>query len=337
MRIASHDLNEKVFVIAEVGNNHEGDFGLAKELIHLARNAGADAVKFQTIKPERLVSVTETARIQRLSSFAFSGDQFRELAAEAKRAGIHFMSTPFDLDAVDLLAPLVPAFKIASGDNDFLPLLDKVARTGKPIVMSAGMATRDEIALRAGFIKSVWAETGKPGDLCLLHCVVSYPASPDQANLGAIRALAGPDWTVGYSDHTIGIDAAVLAVGLGARVIEKHFTISKTHSDFRDHSLSADPGDLAEMIKRIRAAEILLGSGVPGPMPEEQSNLTAARRQIVAARDLAAGTVLAPADFSWVRPRDADGMKPGEEAKLIGKTLAQAIPAGLKITLAQVK
>jgi N,N'-diacetyllegionaminate synthase len=329
MKIGPHDLEQAVLVIAEIGNNHEGSYARAEEMIGRAKAAGAGAVKFQTIVPDRLVSADDAARIAQLTRFQFSYSQFEGLAATARREGITFLSTPFDLASVAALDPLVPAFKIASGDNDFFPLLEAVARTGKPILLSTGLADRGAIAVSKEFIENAWQRSGRHGDLALLHCVVSYPTTVEDANLSAIGDLATLGCTVGYSDHTIGISASVLSVALGARVIEKHFTLDKNQSDFHDHKLSADPADLAELVRRVREAEILMGSGGKTVRPCEEAVRERVRRGVAASRDLAAGTVLDLADLTWVRPRA--GLAPGQEDRLIGRRLAVAVPNGAPI------
>ena len=329
MKIGSRDLSRRVFVIAEIGNNHEGDFALAEAMIHEAAAAGADAVKFQTIVPERLVSPADSARRAQLARFQFSYEKFADLAAAAKREGVVFLSTPFDVDSVAALDPLVPAFKIASGDNDFLPLLTAVARSGKPILMSGGLADLALLSASKAHIESVWRADGRAGSLAILHCVVSYPTAPEDATLCALRDLAGLGCTIGYSDHTIGIDAAVLSVALGARLIEKHFTIDKNHSDFRDHKLSADPAEMAELVRRVRLAETLIGEGGKRVLDCETQVMQAVRRSIVAARDLRAGALLGYGDLTWVRPRN--GLAPGQESSLVGRTLAVDLPRGAPI------
>lgn len=326
MKIGNRDLDRDVFVVAEVGNNHEGNYALAEELVRLAAQAGADAVKFQTIVPEKLVSPAEVERVRQLRRFQLTYDQFERLAGVAARHGVLFLSTPFDLDSARFLAPLMPAFKIASGDNDFFPLLEVVARTGKPVILSTGLMGLEEARRSKAFLEDVWRGEGVRGELALLHCVVSYPTPPDQANLLAIRELQALGVTAGYSDHTIGIEAAVLSVALGARIVEKHFTIAKDHSDFRDHQLSADPVELAELVRRVRAVDGLLGDGCKRLQPAELAAAPRVRRSIVAARDLAAGTVLGPDDLSWVRP--AGGLPPGREAELLHKTLIRPVRRG---------
>lgn len=332
MRIGNSDLSEKVFIIAEVGNNHEGDFSLAQRMVALAARAGVDAVKFQTIRPERFCSRKNEQRFQTLKRFELSDEQFSKLAETARDEGIHFMSTPFDIESVDMLDALVPVFKIASGDMLFFPLLKKIARTKKPVIMSTGMANLEEVRQARGAIEDVWRTQNINPGIVLLHCVVSYPTPINEANLQAIATLRGEFGDlVGYSDHTLGIDAAVLSVALGARVIEKHFTIDKNHSTFRDHQLSADPAEMQALVERVRIASELLGSGQKSAGASESANIGPVRRSIVAARTLAVGHVLAADDLTWMRP--GDGIAPGKEDLLIGKKLKIALECGDLIRL----
>lgn len=331
MRIGNIDLDRQVMVIAEIGNNHEGDFGRAGELIAAAAEAGADAVKFQTIVPEKLVSATQTQRIEQLRRFQFSQVQFEKLAETAQSHGVMFLSTPFDIGVLPWLAPLTPAIKIASGDNTYDGLLKAAASYRKPIILSTGMATLAEIRRSKDIITAEWARLEANPGLVLLHCVSSYPTPPEQAGLSAITELKGLGVTVGYSDHTIGIDAAILSVGLGARVIEKHFTLDKNFSDFRDHKLSADPADLTQLISRIRAAESSIGTGGKVRMPcETEAAVQQTRRSLHAAHDLPAGKVLEAADIACVRP--GTGLPPSAETSLPGRRLAKALTAGSPIT-----
>jgi sialic acid synthase SpsE len=331
MRIGPIDLDREVLVVAEIGNNHEGDLARAEELVRRAAESGAQAVKFQTIVPERLVSARDTARIEQLRRFAFSYEQFGRLAEVAGRAGVMFLSTPFDVESVRHLDPLVPAFKIASGDNDFVALLEAVAATGKPILLSTGMASLEDVRRACTTIESAWRKRALAPGMVLLHCVSSYPAPPESANLLAIRTLERETgYPVGYSDHTLGIDAALCAVTLGARVVEKHFTLSKTQSAFRDHQLSAEPAELAELVRRIRAVKSMLGDGVKAVLPVEEPVVKAARRSIVAKRALPAGHVIALDDLDWLRP--GGGLPPGREDAVIGRALRRAVAAGEMIT-----
>lgn len=329
MRIGGVDLEEEVLVIAEVGNNHEGDMGRARELVLRAAEAGAQAVKFQTIVPERLVSRTQSARIEQLRRFCLGYDQFSELAELAARQKILFMSTPFDLESVRFLAPLVPAFKIASSDNNYDALLQAVAQTGKPALLSTGMADMAGIKRACSVFEGACGN--RKAEIVLLHCVSAYPTPSESANLLAIRSLERETGhPVGYSDHTLGIEAAVLSVALGARVIEKHFTLSKTQSEFRDHQLSAEPAELAELVRRVKVARAALGDGIKRVMPAEQAVVAAARRSAVARNPLAAGHVIVREDLDWLRP--GGGVAPDAEGTLLGRSLSRAVAAGEMIT-----
>ncbi len=321
MKIGHIDVSKKVFVIAEVGNNHEGDFGRAKALVAAAAESGAHAVKFQTFRAERFVGGADPARLARLRSFELSPDQFGQLSVLAASHGILFISTPLDMPSVDVLAPIVDALKIASGDNDFYPLIAAAASKKKPLIISTGLCDLAQ-ARRAV------AAAKKAPSLALMHCVCSYPVENAQANLRGLTALqlAFPRLPVGYSDHTLGIEACVLSVALGARLIEKHFTLDKNQSDFRDHKLSADPAEMKELVRRVADAEILLGRVEKKIMPCEVPMLAPVRRSIAVASDLPAGYRLTAADLLWLRP--SGGLKPGQEKKAVGRRLKRAFKKG---------
>lgn len=322
MLIGNHDIAKRVFIIAEVGNNHEGDFGRAQEMVAAASEAGVDAVKFQTFRAEHYVGLSNRARFEMLKRFELSFDQFAQLKGTADRHGCVFLSTPFDLESARFLDGLVPAFKIASGDNTFTPLLELVAGFAKPVLLSCGMLCPDGIRQTANVLNSVWQRLGVAPGLAALHCVTSYPVPEEEANLSALGPMAEAIGAVpGYSDHTLGIEAAVLSVAAGARIVEKHFTLDKNLSDFRDHQLSADPGDLAAMVQRIRQAERLLGTGAKRLMACEGAVEPLVRRSVALARDLCAGTVLALNDLTWIRP--GGGFPPGAEAELLGCKLTR--------------
>lgn len=330
MKIDHADADHRVFIIAEIGNNHEGDVERAREMIRLAARAGVDAVKFQTIKTEELVGRENQARFDQLKRFELSHSDFERLHETAREAGIIFLSTPFDLDSLAFLAPLVPAIKIGSCENTFYPLLEAAAKTGKPVLLSGGLATMSELAYSKEYIERVWRENGIAQELAVLHCVTSYPCPHEDANLAAIPAMRDAlQCTVGYSDHTLGIEAAAPAVALGARIIEKHFTLDKALSEFRDHQLSADPADMAELVRRVRLTEAMLGTGEKAPRPAEQPNLTAVRRSIVAKTCLPAGKELEWNDLRWVRP--GGGLEPGQEARILGRRLLRALEEGERI------
>ena len=335
MKIGSFDMQSEVFVVAEIGNNHEGNFDLAKKMIALAAQSGAHAVKFQTIVPEKLVTTLDQVRINQLKKFQFSYKQFEDLKDEADRQKIIFLSTPFDLESAKFLEHLVPAFKIASGDNNFYPLLECVAQTAKPLIISSGLADLAQIKKTKTFVENIWRKKKIKQDLAILHCVSSYPTEPEKANLLAIRQLQKLGMTVGYSDHTLGIEAAVTAVSLDARIIEKHFTLDKNYSSFRDHQLSADPAEFTEMVKRIKQATILRGDGRISPLKSGLGDGYKIRRSVIANRDLEKGTKLKLEDIAWVRP--GGGLNPGEEGLVIGKILSRAVKKGEMILATDVK
>ncbi len=327
MNIGPIDLEKEILVIAEIGNNHEGSYARAEEMIGWAAKAGAGAVKFQTIVPEQLVSPSQPERLAQLKKFQLSYKEFEKLASVARREKVLFLSTPFDVGSVQFLDKLVPAFKIASGDNNFFPLLDAVCRTQKPILLSTGLVDGNEIGRLIRFIQGQWKKKSVKDYLALLHCVTSYPTPIGQANLSAIQTLRQKfKLTVGYSDHTLGIDAAVLAVALGGRIIEKHFTLNKTSQSLRDHQLSADFKDLSELVRRVKEANVLLGDGKLKIEDNEKTIMVQARRSIVAAKNLPKGRKLLGQDLIWVRP--SGGLRPGEEHKILGKYLARDIKHG---------
>lgn len=319
MRIGDRDTGARVLVVAEIGNNHEGDVGAARELVRLAAEAGADAVKLQTYRTALFVRPADADRYARLERFELPPASVAELQRLARELGLLFLSTPLDLEAVALLEPLVDAYKIASGDNDFWPLLDAVRATRKPVVVSTGMSTLEGVARAVDRLRG--------SEVALLQCTSAYPAPEHEANLAAIGLLAARfRVTVGYSDHTLGIDACVAAVAAGARIVEKHFTLDKARGGFRDHQLSADPDDLRELVRRVRDVETLLGRPEKTVQPSEEETVRAARRSVVAARDLEAGHAVAWEDLVWLRPRD--GLAPDEAGDILGATLVRAVAAG---------
>ena len=320
MRIGRADTERQVAVVAELGNNHEGSMALARELVAAAAGAGAHAVKFQAIDPSKLVRPSEQARLAQLGRYRLSPEQHADLAALARTLGIGYVCTPFDLEAVEWLAPLVDAIKIASGDNDFHPLIAHAAATGRPLIISTGMSDDNDIA-------RALATAAGASEVALLHCIAAYPTEMDRAMLSTIPVLAARHGVaVGFSDHTLGIEACVLAVAAGARILEKHFTLDRQQSDFRDHQLSVEPDELRALVRRVAEAEAILGTPKAGVLPEEEGTRDAARRSIVAARDLPAGHRIEPADLTWLRPRD--GLAPGHEAQLVGRSLSRAVAQG---------
>ena len=327
MKIAAHDLAEKILIVAEIGNNHEGNFEVACRMVEAAADAGVDAVKFQTFKTKLFTSNADPARFERLSKFELTQPQFGQLAALASKRGVIFFSTPLDLESARFLAPIVPVFKIASGDNNFWPLIEFVAGSGKPVIISTGMTDLAHVVRTADFAKV----KGAAGRLAFLHCVAAYPAPANELNLRAIPALAAAvDCPIGWSDHTLTGDACLAAAAVGARIIEKHFTLDKNFSAFRDHQLSADPAEMRRIVDGVRQVETFLGTPAKTVQPSEQATITPARRSIAAATDLPRGHRVRPEDLMWVRP--AIGLPPGEERRVVEHTLARDVKTGEAIT-----
>jgi len=328
MRIGSVDTDQRVALVAEIGNNHEGDAAVAEEMVRAAAGTGVAAVKLQTFHADRFVAPSDERRFAQLKRFELADDAVVGLAATAKELGIGFISTPLDLPSVDLLEPIADVLKVASGDLDFFPLVRRVAATDRPLVLSSGVS---DLARINRALDEVRAVRGDLRDVAVLQCTSAYPAPAADINLRAIPWLAERlPCTVGFSDHTIGLDAVPLAVALGARVIEKHFTLEGIESDFRDHELSLTPPQMAELARRIELAETLLGRPGKEVLEVERPVAEAVRRSVAAGRDLPAGHVLGDDDLVWVRP--GGGVAPGREWTLVGRTLARPLRAGERIT-----
>ena len=322
MKIGKINTEKKVFIIAEIGNNHEGSFKLAKKMITAAAAVGVDAVKFQTFIPEHYVSSEDQSRINRLRTFQLNFNQFKKLSKYAKKKKLIFFSTPFDIKSAKFLNSIQKIFKISSGDNNFYPLIETIANFKKPIIVSTGAADLITIKKLYNKINKIWSlKNMNYQNLSFLHCVSSYPVPQDQANLASITYLKKqfPNIVIGYSDHTLGIDAAVYSVIAGARIVEKHFTLNKKYSDFRDHQISADPKEMRLLVKKIRKVEKMLGKEEINIQNCEKEMQIMGRRSIAVNRDIAKGTKLNLTDLIWVRP--GKGFFPGEEKKVTGKKL----------------
>jgi N,N'-diacetyllegionaminate synthase len=319
MKIGSFDLAERPFLIAEIGNNHEGSPDVALKLVDAAIEAGADAVKVQLINPLRLVNRSEHQRIAQLSRFRLEREVFLEMARRVRAQGALFMASAFDCDTLQDWIGDLDAIKIASGDLDFDPMLQIAAKSGKPVVVSTGMSTLPEIERAVGVFSTALREGIAADDrLAVLHCVSLYPTPLALANLSAIAELRDRlGVTIGYSDHTLGVTAAIMALGLGARVIEKHFTLDKAYSEFRDHALSAEPGEFSVLAEAVRGYRNILGRGFIGGELADAATRAVARRGIVAAREIAAGATITAADLDYVRP--AIGFPPSAAEQVVGR------------------
>ncbi len=318
----------KVFIIAEAGVNHNGDIGIAKRMIDVAKEAGADAVKFQTFKAEKVISrfapkagyqkeTTDAAESQldMVKKYELSEGEFKELYDYCKEKEVIFLSTPFDSESVDFLAELgLDTFKIASGEITNFPLLRKIGKLGKKILMSTGMAHLREIKDALDILTKAGT---KKEDVIVLHCNTEYPAKMSEVNLLAMVTIREAFKVhIGYSDHTLGIEAALAAVTLGAKVIEKHFTLDK-NMEGPDHKVSLDPDELKIMVRAIRNIEGALGTGIKEPSPSELKNRTIVRKSIVAAVDIKKGQVFAESNIAVKRP--GTGISPMEWDRVMGE------------------
>ncbi len=327
--------NFPCFVIAEAGVNHNGDLELARRLVDVAAEAGADAVKFQTFRADRLVSPTAPkaayqrqttdageSQLDMLRRLELSPAAHRELNDYCRQRGLIFLSTPFDEESADLLDELdVLAFKIGSGEVTNHPFLEYVARKGKPIILSTGMSYLSEVDEAVRVLRDAGCE-----QLILLHCVSSYPAAPADANLKAIQTLAAAFGVpVGYSDHTPGIEVALAAVALGACVIEKHFTLDRNLPG-PDHRASLEPPELRALISGVRTVERALGDGIKRPVPAEADTRAVARRSLAARVDIPAGVIVEAGMLTALRP--ADGIPPGLIRRVIGRRTRRSLTAG---------
>lgn len=334
----------KTFVIAEIGVNHNGDRGLALELIERAAEAGADAAKFQSFKAEALTA-KGTATVAYQKDRDGSGDQYEMLkrlelseelhhvaAAHCKTFGIEFMSTAFDTGSLDLLCELgIRRIKIPSGEITNTPYLRDNARRGLPVILSTGMADLEEVRRAVETVKAAMPATiaqdpaGLP-PLIVLHCTTAYPTGFADVNLRAMRTMADElGVPIGYSDHTVGVTVPPLAVAAGALVIEKHFTRDRTLPG-PDHAASIEPDELTEMVRRIREVELILGSPVKEPSAAEMEARALVRRGLKIARDLPAGSVLTHDDIHIRRP--ATGLAPDRYDWAAGKRLVVDLRAG---------
>jgi N-acetylneuraminate synthase/N,N'-diacetyllegionaminate synthase len=323
-----------VYVIAEAGVNHNGDVGLAHRLIDLAAASGADAVKFQTFSPDKLVSsAAATTPYQRdrggsadqrslLEALTLPREAWVDLRDHATEAGTTFLSTPFDFDSAELLVGLgLPALKVSSGELTNLPYLRAMSGLGVALLVSTGMGTEAEVA------EAVEACAEAPG-LVLFHCVSAYPAPVQECNLRVIPRLTERHGIpVGWSDHTPGLTTALGAVALGAPILEKHFTSDRTLPG-PDHLASLEPDELTEYVSATKELARALGDGVKRRMPSEEENATLVRRSWHAAAALRAGTTLGDGDLQLLRPEG--GVSPAVDLR--GRVLSRDVAAGAPVT-----
>lgn len=323
---------EPCYIIAEAGVNHNGDLRLAKKLVKTAAKAGADAVKFQTFSAESITTRTAKkaayqkrkanateSQYEMLRRLELPREAFITLFSYAEACGIEFLSSPFDLASADLLESIgVAAFKVPSGEITNIPLLSRIGGFNKPVILSTGMATMDEIQEGIGTLRTSGAEK-----ILLLHCITSYPAPLESINLRMIETLAREFiLPVGFSDHTEGFTAAIIARALGACVIEKHFTLDRNLPG-PDHKASVEPTELAELIKQIRLTELALGEGIKSIGRTESAIRKIARKSLVAATVIPKGTQITREMIDVKRP--GTGLETKHLDGVIGMTARRMI------------
>lgn len=315
----------RTVIIAEAGVNHNGDLKLAKQMVKTAKECGADIVKFQTAKLESLVSKSAPmaeyqkentgrteSQMNMLKRILLPYDNFVILARYCEEVGIQFLSTPFDIDSVDFLASLgCKLWKIPSGEITNLPYLERIGRQRQPIILSTGMSTLAEIEEALNVLHGSGA-----GKITLLHCTTEYPAPYETVNLRAMLTLKEKFQTdVGYSDHTMGTEISVAAVAMGAAIIEKHFTLSRS-MEGPDQKASLEPQEFKAMVSAIRNIELAMGDGDKKPMQSELANLAVARKSIIARKAIMKGEILTEGNITTKRP--GNGVSPMKWYEVLG-------------------
>lgn len=334
--------NKRVIVIAEAGVNHNGDINKALALIDVAAEAGADFVKFQTFKAEKIVNPTaqkadyqknnmksgEDTQLGMLKKLEMGEEWYPRLIERCQTKGIRFLSTGFDNESIDLLDKLaIPFYKIPSGEITNKRFLQHIARRGKDIILSTGMATLEEVKAALAVITQ---EGIKRDRIIILHCNTEYPTPMEDVNLLAMNHIAkelGLD--VGYSDHTLGIEVPIAAVALGATVIEKHFTLDRDLPG-PDHAASLEPDELKAMVKGIRNIEMAIsGSGIKEPSRSEKKNIAIARKSLHLKHDVKKGELVSQDDLIALRP--GDGISPMDIDEILGKKFLVDLLGGTKL------
>ena len=323
------EIKRRTLIIAEAGVNHNGKLELAKELIKKAKESGADVVKFQTFNPEALASKYsgmaryqidntghDEAQVDMLNKLMLDHSSFEFLSRYCKDIGITFLSTPFDLESIHFLNNLQNMWKIPSGEITNYPYLIEIAKTGKPVILSTGMSSLEEVETAYNLLR----DNGS-GEISLLHCTTEYPTPIGDVNLRAMITLKNRfNCQVGYSDHTLGIEVPIAAVAMGATIIEKHFTLDR-NMEGPDHKASLEPDELKAMVKAIRNIENALGDGIKRISESERKNINIARKSIVARRNIKQGEVFTEDNITTKRP--GNGLSPMLWAQIMGKQAAR--------------
>jgi N,N'-diacetyllegionaminate synthase len=325
--VRAMNMFKKIIVIAEAGVNHNGSLSTAMQMVKKAKEAGADFIKFQTFIPELVMSKyaqkaeyqitstgSEETQLEMVRKLKLSYKEFRFLKDYCAEHEMLFLSTPFDLKSIDFLDEIgMPLWKIPSGEVTNLPFLMKIAKTGKPIIMSTGMCTLDDIEAAIQILNSYGCSS-----ITLLHCTTEYPTPYKEVNLNAIETLRNTfKLPIGYSDHTKGITIPIAAAALGSVVIEKHFTLDR-NMEGPDHAASLEPEELKAMVEAIRCVEISMGDGIKKPTASESKNMVIARKSIVASKPIMKGEKFSKENITSKRP--GSGISPMRWNEVIGQT-----------------
>lgn len=316
----------KVFIIAEAGVNHNGSIEIARKLIDEGARCGVDAVKFQSFKAKNLVTKAakqaeyqknnmgkEVSQYEMLKSLELSYEDHIELINYSKEKGVMFLSSPFDLESIDMLDSLgIEIFKVPSGEIENVPYLRKIGKTGKKVILSTGMSNLSDIEFALEILK----ESGTK-DITVLHCNTDYPTIMEEVNLKAMNTIEKAfSVKIGYSDHTKGIEIPIAAVALGAKVIEKHFTLDR-NMEGPDHKASLEPNELKMMVDSIRNVETALGNGIKTLTESEKKNIKVARKSIICSSDIKKGDIFTENNLTIKRP--GTGLSPKMWDRIIGK------------------
>ncbi len=322
-----------IYLIAEVGGNHEGDFEYAKRLTHLACESGVDSVKFQIYTGDTLVSPVESPdRNKHFKKFELSLEQYQELAEICRTHGVTFSASIWSLEAISLMAPWMGFYKIGSGDLTAYPVIRRIVEMKKPIVLSTGLSTLEEVGQTVDFIQGLDERYKKPENLAILQCTSMYPIPPEDAHLKVMDLFRESfGLPVGYSDHTVGLEAMEVAVAMGAQVLEKHFTDTREGKTFRDHQVSFVKTEVASLIEKIKRIQALHGekNKIPAEIEIKNNHPHSFRRAVYAKCDLPAGTLVTENQLTVLRPNA--GIDARDYFKLLGKRVKHGVKAFHKL------
>lgn len=328
----------KTFIVAEIGNNHEGSYLNAKKMIILAKKAGVDAVKFQTFLVEDFINPTLKKSFNRLKKFQLSIKEFKNLKVIAKKLKIKFLSTPLDARSLKNISSSLDIIKIASSDNNFYHLIELAIKTKKEVIISLGLTNnKDLLILKKKIILILKKHQSNAGKISFLHCVTNYPVKDEDVNLNVIKNLKKilKPFRIGYSDHSLGNEACIIAVSLGASIIEKHFTLNKNFSNFRDHKLSADFIDMKNLVNSIRKIEKQLGVKEKKINKIEKGYLKILRRAAYAKEDIKKNSKILENQIVFQRPWHSNSSL--DPKKIFGKITRKFIKKNGKIKLSDLK